>query len=364
MMARWIETHQAMRLVYDFSSETASVKSETLVELLCKNRLRFVSDPRDRVYGALGICNALLGYLLAPDYDLSVADVYTAFAWRLVERTGSLSILNQAASGLRVTWALPSWVPDWSSPHDYASERARLVQWPLWAAFGNEDSVSPPRLDGKTLTVRGSLLCAVDDVCPDVVQGRNSLHRKIASLRQWSHLQLPKIHLQTGVRQVGTDGAYAETVYIAMTLLRGVLLDDYSDLSRRMTYAALDLRDAAIILERIELELAQKNVSVDRLDGELSRYAISLYIGMRHCTLFASLNLGLGACPYGTMEDDIVALLAGAKVPFVLRPVGLDRNGNGIYRVVGEAYVYGCMNGEGRKDQFDNDIPLVDVSLV
>ena len=49
--------------------------------------------------------------------------------------------------------------------------------------------------------------------------------------------------------------------------------------------------------------------------------------------------IGLG--PIASQKGDIIALLAGAQVPFVLRP-----DGSGAFSLVGEAYVHGIMDGE------------------
>jgi hypothetical protein len=49
----------------------------------------------------------------------------------------------------------------------------------------------------------------------------------------------------------------------------------------------------------------------------------------------------LTLAPRYTKPGDLVCLIFGAEVPFVLRPDGLR------YRLVGECYVHGMMDGEG-----------------
>ncbi|KAK5166139.1 uncharacterized protein LTR77_008400 [Saxophila tyrrhenica] len=51
----------------------------------------------------------------------------------------------------------------------------------------------------------------------------------------------------------------------------------------------------------------------------------------------------LGRVPHGTQQGDVVALFAGAQVPFVLRPPGEPETG---FKVVGPCYVHGVMQGE------------------
>lgn len=48
--------------------------------------------------------------------------------------------------------------------------------------------------------------------------------------------------------------------------------------------------------------------------------------------------MGLG--PKILQPGDVVCVLAGGEVPFILRP------DHGYYRLVGECYLHGIMNGE------------------
>jgi hypothetical protein len=49
--------------------------------------------------------------------------------------------------------------------------------------------------------------------------------------------------------------------------------------------------------------------------------------------------LGLG--PLGSKAGDLVVILFGLDMPFVLRPVD-----GGQYRIIGETYLHGVMDGE------------------
>jgi hypothetical protein len=70
------------------------------------------SDPRDKIFGIQG----LLGEIVKPDYEASVAEVYTSFAKSWIEDS-NLDIIIWADESQQITSAeplgLPSWVPDW-----------------------------------------------------------------------------------------------------------------------------------------------------------------------------------------------------------------------------------------------------------
>lgn len=78
----------------------------------------------------------------------------------------------------------------------------------------------------------------------------------------------------------------------------------------------------------------------------LSRVIAMLLNGKR---LFVSNKGYIGLCPAAAMPGDIIAVLYGCKMPFVLRPVPDRKSTAGLcsaYTLVGECYVHGLMNGE------------------
>ncbi|OCL09415.1 hypothetical protein AOQ84DRAFT_257225, partial [Glonium stellatum] len=66
--------------------------------------------------------------------------------------------------------------------------------------------------------------------------------------------------------------------------------------------------------------------------------------------MFRSKSDLLGMGPKSTQEGDEVWVLLGAKVPFVLRPVNGGKASR-RYRLIGEAYVHGYMDGEALREQ-------------
>lgn len=65
--------------------------------------------------------------------------------------------------------------------------------------------------------------------------------------------------------------------------------------------------------------------------------------------LFSSTSRGrVGWVPAEAEVGDFVCVLSGARVPFILRPVAVRE---GVFRLVGEAYVHGLMQGGDRDDE-------------
>jgi len=58
----------------------------------------------------------------------------------------------------------------------------------------------------------------------------------------------------------------------------------------------------------------------------------------RFCT---TTNGALACVPKDSREGDLICVLFGGEVPYILRPTG-----TGFYWVIGECYVHGIMHGE------------------
>lgn len=71
------------------------------------------SDPRDKVFGILGLVNRFGQIFLVPDYRKSVGTVFTEAAKVVINFSKSLKILRYSSreSGLDDR---PSWAPDWN----------------------------------------------------------------------------------------------------------------------------------------------------------------------------------------------------------------------------------------------------------
>ena len=96
-------------------------------DLIWQYRNREATDPRDMVYGLLGIASDLGGNGgITPDYSCSRHELYLRTALLIIRRTKTLRILE----GIRhEEFEMPSWVPDWSATIDarlWLHERTRL----------------------------------------------------------------------------------------------------------------------------------------------------------------------------------------------------------------------------------------------
>jgi len=86
-----------------------------LDRLLLRTLHQECSEPRDRVYGLLGLMPASFSSLIAPDYSLSVTQVYKNAFLIYLQQKNDLHLLGQCRLAQRRADS-PSWVPNWSLP--------------------------------------------------------------------------------------------------------------------------------------------------------------------------------------------------------------------------------------------------------
>ena len=87
-----------------------------LLEVLRMSRSQLSSDPRDKLYGILGVLPSHIRDGLRVDYDLSTKDVYTEIVEFLIQTTDSLDVICESMHFPPNNRSpnLPSFVPDWS----------------------------------------------------------------------------------------------------------------------------------------------------------------------------------------------------------------------------------------------------------
>ncbi|KAL9627452.1 MAG: hypothetical protein Q9204_006557 [Flavoplaca sp. TL-2023a] len=90
-----------------------NMHTPSVSHILTWTRGKTATEPRDKVFGLLGIFTALGIDSFVPDYTKSVEEIYRQAATMAILHDKSLNILFEAASDNRRA-DLDSWVPDWS----------------------------------------------------------------------------------------------------------------------------------------------------------------------------------------------------------------------------------------------------------
>lgn len=311
-----------------------------LVILLLKNQ---TTDPRDKIYGVLGVANDLEQGYPGIDYTASLQTVYGRYTQWFINRYEDLSVLKYVnispPSGQKSSCrVLPAWVPDYSI-YDWHNN-IRLHQGPNYPQHGLRRIYNATGLSRIRCSEANPLILALQGICigriiaisdsAGTFQGEVAIRQEILTGGQWSQL----------AASCAIDGLYqhtGESITLAYARLRIVdILPGETDAAARRARARLtsipEPSDTSCFTEKGQpLRLPQ-----DRM----SRQIVFATTRQR---LYLTDTGYLGLCHHSCVIGDQVYLLMGGDMPFVLRDM---RNTIGSFHFKGETYVHGVMDGE------------------
>ncbi|KAK0619069.1 heterokaryon incompatibility protein-domain-containing protein [Immersiella caudata] len=226
---------------------------------------------------------------VSADYSLEVNDVFTGAVCSSINNTGSL------ASLLR-----PTWTPDFCAKLDPERQHAWDLHWlSLFRCF----NAAP----GTMAVLSKGLL--VDQICNVYSSRTPDAHDIRAIAAQWQHT--------TDLVAKANDGIYP----------RGGTYEDA--FWRLMTVDTIDRDDTNSMQET---RTGTRNVnSCDR-------------------QLFAACSKLIGLANPELRIGDVIYVLLGGRVPFVLRPTPEKLDEKILHEYVSQAYVHGIMDGEVMKE--------------
>lgn len=326
------------------------------------------SDQRDKVYSLLGLaadCQDIstVPRDLFPDYGISVKQVYLKVSRYLIKKTGSLALLSRTrgTDGSLTRrrrqydfYDFPSWLPDWSDFSVRGMELRRSLSWidysdvskPAQLAYPKTYNASaglPAHLhdchDSEILRIGALKVDRIakaycmnkDDVAnSEFIQRFASVILRICwitvplivtdDLESWAE----KLIRVSSADQPAIRGREpGQCLKDGMAYLLGLVLGDK------------DLRDVLPPSTVNQLLSASK-------DGDPEIYAAEARHFCFNRSFFVTSAGRMGIGPSDTRLDDVVAVLPGSGVPFVIRSC---KKAEG-WLIVGESYVDGLMRGE------------------
>lgn len=335
--------------------------------LLALTRDFQASDPRDKIFAILGLARFSGHQRITVDYSRSVVDLYTEVGRIFVEASGNnefqdtntgemqdleplegLSFVQQPViehdvchhcTSLQKTPDLPSWVPDFKNP---------LVTPPLFCKrfqAAASSQYTTYQASDRILRLSGGIF---DRIAETEGKSARSSSSGISDSRTWLDLiSRLEVTYPTGIDRV-------EALWRTLTLdrawtskaeFRKEVCEQLQEIRAKLGENAVDLE----LLQRLATTansdllpaVAEIEATTREVDGTTT--TIGFYTRMRR--LFRTDKGFLGLGPDSVRAGDQVWILAGARVPFVLRDVSTE-HGPDSFELVGESYVHGIMQGE------------------
>lgn len=315
-------------------------EGDDLIAILDKFRLFNATDPRDKVYGLLGLLRKTNSKLnLQVDYaGKSLADVFVDVAWADIQQTQTLRVLSYVGRGRVLDDSLkdgvPSWVPRWDKPPLTCLIDAEGDTWRACGPMREAKLVG--QLASESLSAVGVVFDTVDTAFELKARyHEHGLDSDYASLMD---------HLWRGLES--RDVTSSAVANLAMTLTAG---QDYA----YNVVQDLEVEDRNQFLSDFLAWMKTLLPSQGIFDcnahphelgststGNADHYRIALSRVCEGRQVFRVKRGPLGLGPACMEKGDVIVMLYGGSVPYALRPVGEE------WLFLGECWVESIMNGE------------------
>jgi hypothetical protein len=355
--------------------------SITLLDALEETRTFQSTMASDKIYAVLGLVDQTDDVVV--DYALDARDVFKHLAVTFLTKKGSLDILYHCVSPKdSSSLILPSWVADWTAPGWVEPLRSRRL--PAKAAGDTEVRLTVDE-NGEVLSVWGNLvdtIILVDTIktipsanlpgslgswqAAEVVTGDDNIAFSVqkavdSKYRNANRGQHNRVNAQDSLRAIlniafsGSTPTTQLNKALAQTFMCNRTRDGHqvdescslgldafiaSTLSDESTETSLQ----AMVDHRIEhheMDEEDANDYYCKLKRAFESFTGS-YTKWCHSRRFFRTTRGhFGWGVHGIQADDVVSVFFGGDYPFTLR-----RQEDGRYKIIGDCYVHGSMDGE------------------
>jgi hypothetical protein len=335
-------------------------------DLLALTRQFRCKDPRDRVFGILGLptaggsSNDIVPFIKT-DYTMSAQEVYHQVALKILSSSSSLRLLSSVQtrdqrSGMMMPWRsepeesiatfdLPSWVPQWQIV--LTQTLTPLEPDEGFAAAGFKPMQRRETNDPTKLLLLGIV---IQPICIIVHLGFMSFWRGEDGGDRWANKNFG--NLETLFQKNKITEAMLEL--LAMTLTAGKdwygfpvkdaasHIADYAKclLKNGLWWSLERLSNPDSVMRTGDTPMTFSKVKELAVNGHADRFLDAVVTACQERQVFMTSSGHPGVGPGATITGDCLCVLYGANVPFILRRQGRR------YAFVGECYVYDLMHGE------------------
>lgn len=318
----------------------------TLMMLLENFRYAESTLSRDRLFALLGLASDGNEAEFEPDYDSPLEEVVLKFARVFVRQGRGMQMLYRAGLGHR-SERFPSWIPDWtvkraSSLHDSSEGGISF------AASGPQQCKIKCIPNTDELLVEGYEVDEIESIsrASNVEEEWEKYFNEVDTMID-SAILAPVRHLPEDLKwKVPIAGLLWPKVAVSGGIdLKSSYTALRKHLYRKQKGKAKESGNSGngCPLPR-ESAMFVEHVAAGSYEKQAASYIAALQDTVHGWRFVVTKNGYVGVVPNMTKVGDVVAILKGGRVPFVLRRSG-ERDG--AFRLVGECYVHCLMNGEG-----------------
>jgi hypothetical protein len=309
---------------------------ENPLNTLQRWRYRESYDPRDKLYGLMGLFRSSDLPSIDCDYTASAAKVFIDLTLDLLHLGGDLLPLVGWRGETHMTPGLPTWALDMVRPPNEANT-GWCGFWdhvPRFQTFRADDNMS---LELKTTSDKSIL--ALQGLPIDMI----SVIDKGIAVSNDERVQIPTADvIRTVKRREQLFSNFMSQKSSEEYIAGGHW---YNAFWRTMLGDLVTKQDTEQVAVQSDRELFDEYLE----HGTRNKVVLSLLSMIRNQTFFITKEGYIGIGPSNTRTGDMAWILFGGRLPFILRPIDSMLNARlttDDYTCVGDAHVQGVMFGE------------------
>jgi len=301
-------------------------KTPSALRVLHAGRELLATNPLDHVYGMLAF-PAVGGLQVMVDYSRPRLEVFRDVARACISIYKSLEFLAYVQHLKGIPDDTPSWVPVWDRP--LSGLVVGFNEDGMWTADGQVPASIDPASAPSVLRVKGVLVDTVQNVLAVEIESPDSSQTSVTSpLKLW---ETQRSGLNTSIE------VWAATLLVHHRPTANEP-DEYTDSWTRGRMFATYLRRCSLGSEEASRVGPKLREYPDYPDWQ--HFEPEARGTCEQRVIFTTKTGYLGRGPLGMKVGDLVCILYGGPVPYVIRRSG------GQYRFIGEAYIHDLMRGE------------------
>jgi hypothetical protein len=343
LSVQWTLMFGTAKMIANQREVTAKILrgEDSLLDVLARFKHTQATDPRDKIYGLLGLVKDTIG--VEADYTKSTTEAYIGVTVALINASANLDMLCQCPwekqyndPEISPLEGLPSWAPDFRITRN---GKFLFAQRRVYSA-GRARCLVPCVVQGSTISLKGFFLghmqASENSHVLEVGQIEGNKHSLL--LRDWAYKNLV----------TDSSGEIAQHKYHTgedqlQAFWRTLVGDCKGHPQERLTSDDIMRNQTSVqsLVDEPAESATSKRILTIASTNILNKWIVS--DGWRFYT--SDNGLFVLAQPQAS-HGDLIAILDGAKTPVVLRPTGKREDGQELYTFVCGAYVHGFMDGE------------------
>ncbi|KAI1281447.1 heterokaryon incompatibility protein-domain-containing protein [Xylaria sp. FL0933] len=323
----------------DIDSANSLLQEGSLLNIIRAYRRKLTSEPRDKVFGILGVLPEVVRKEFLVDYSLSVKEVYTNVVDFLLNTTNRLDVICESIHFPKQNGIanLPSWVPDWSQNPEIT---ALGYSYRFNAADDTDaDWEFPDPQRRNELEISAIYIgtvwkhgVAVGTLCTSADYLMAFLHWR-AILLDYTSFKDPEL-------QKEMELAFCRTICLGQ-IPREKEPDEWMRKTYQVFATLLRNRLPKLPLDDVLGQYAEIPGNNETNNRQLLQSHFGSHM-MGRC-FFLTKNNRLGMGTGFMLPGDMIVVPLGCRTPIIIREEDRRR---GRYRLVGDVYLDGYMDGE------------------